>query len=170
MEKIISTQKTTVDILFNSQLETGVRTLILLNAVYPMTYDLTKLTWLDHLVVHTGDIDGPESLHPNVPQRSGEILVRRRLIENGLILMRRLNLISAIPTENGISYQTTDEAYRIVGLMRASYAVALKNRAKWIAENICVLSEDALHNLITEKLGRWQIEFQEKPDIKKDLS
>lgn len=132
-----------------------------------MSFDLTKLTWLDHLVVHTGDIDGPDSLHPKIPQRSGEILVRRRLIEDSLTLMRRLHLVRSIPNEHGITYQATDEAYPLVELMRTNYATELKNRAKWLVENVCSLEEVAMHKLIADKLGRWNIEFQEKAEIPK---
>lgn len=163
------TDNLTGQLLFNSGLETGVRTLIVLNAAYPMSFDLTRLTWLDHLVVHTGDINGPKSLHPNLPLRNGEILVRRRLIENGITLMRRLNLIEATPNEHGISYQATEEAYPFVQLMRAKYSVELKNRAEWLIENVCMLDKDAIQNLIAEKLVIWNVEFQEKMNCKKAL-
>jgi hypothetical protein len=153
--------------LFNSQLETGIRALIILDAAYPKSFDLTKLTWFDHLVVHTSDIDGPASLHPNLPQRSGEILVRRRLIEDSLTLMRRLHLVTTITNESGITYQATDEAYSLVKLMRANYSTELKLRAKWLVENMCPRGDEAIHNLITAKLGRWNIEFQENAGITK---
>jgi len=153
--------------LFNSQLETGIRALIVLNAAYPKSFDLTRLTWFDHLVVHTGDIDGPASLHPNLPQRSGEILVRRRLIEDSLTLMRRLHLVTTITNESGITYQATDDAYSLVKLMRAGYTTELKIRAKWLVENLCPRGDEAIHNLVTAKLGRWHIEFQEKAGMTK---
>ena len=168
MEKITYSKKTTGELLFNSQLETGVRALIFLNAAYPMSFDLKKLTWFDHLVVHTGDINGPESLHPNIPQRTGEILVRRRLIEDSLTLMRRLHLVTTISNEHGIAYQATDDAYPLVELMRTRYASELKNRAKWLVENVCPLEEVAMHKLIADKLGRWNIEFQEKSKMSRE--
>ena len=68
--------------LFNSQLETGTRAMVILNAAYPLALDLARLTWFDHLVVHTEDIGGPPSLHPALPGRTGELLVRRRLVED----------------------------------------------------------------------------------------
>ena len=79
--------------LFNSVLETGVRSVVILNAAHPFSFDLLHLTWFDHLVVHTADVGGPESLHPDLPQRSGELLVRRRLVEDGVTMMRRLHLV-----------------------------------------------------------------------------
>ena len=50
--------------LFNSTLETGVRSVVILDALHPRAFDLAHLTWFDHLVVHTSDIGGPGSLHP----------------------------------------------------------------------------------------------------------
>lgn len=147
-------------ILFNSPLETGLRALFVLNAAHPRAFDLTHMTWFDHLVVHTGDIGGLESLHPDVPHRSGELLVRRRLIEEGLTLMRRLHMIEVLATEHGILYQASDEAPALLELMRSNYAVNLQARAQWLAENVCNLSEERMHRLIREKIGRWNVEFQ----------
>lgn len=149
-------------LLFNSNLETGIRNLIILNAAYPLALDLKKLAWLDHLVVHTGDIGGPESLHPSLPQRNSEILVRRRLIEEGLTLMRRLHMITAVADERGIAYQATDEAYPFVDLMKSVYATQLKKRACWLVEDLLPRGDDAIHELIANKLGRWNIEFQDE--------
>src|SRR5712675_1781111 len=96
--------------LFNSPMETGVRATIVLDAVYPRAFDLARVTWLDHLVVHTADIGGPPSLHPDIPQRTGELLVRRRLVEDGLNLMRRLHLVDSNTTKDGILYSAREEA------------------------------------------------------------
>jgi hypothetical protein len=163
MEAIKSPRNSAEAPLFNGALETGVRALIILNAAYPISCDLTKLTWLDYLVVHTGDINGgPDSLHPNLPQRGGEILVRRRLIEEGLMMMRRLHLIATIPHESGMTYRATDEAYPLVELMKTGYSMKLKNRAKWLVENVCVYPDKSIQKLIESKLGAWNVEFQEK--------
>src|SRR5215471_18070829 len=96
--------------LFNGALETGVRAVIVLGAAHPRAFDIAKLCWCDHLVVHTSDINGPPSLHPDIPQRTGELLVRRRLVEDGVNLMRRLHLINSATTDSGIVYTATDGA------------------------------------------------------------
>lgn len=155
---VMDKQKETL--LFNSHLETGMRAVVVLNAAYPGAFDLSQLTWFDHLVVHTSDIGGPKSLHPDVPHRSGELLVRRRLIEESLTLMRRLHLIDVLADERGFVYQASDEAYSFVELMRSKYACELKERAIWLAKNICSLDENIMEKLIVDKLGRWNVEFQ----------
>jgi hypothetical protein len=103
------TEDGSTPVLFNSALETGVRAVVVLDAAYPRSFDIAKLTWCDHLVVHTADIDGPASLHPDIPQRAGELLVRRRLVEDGVNLMRRLHLIDATADAGGIRYQASEE-------------------------------------------------------------
>lgn len=48
---------------------------------------MQRLVEMDYLVVHSGDADGPDSLHAPLPMRAGELLVRHGLIEKGLMLM-----------------------------------------------------------------------------------
>lgn len=146
--------------LFNSPLETGVRSIVLLDATYPEACNLTRLTWLDHLVVHTHDIGGPASLHPDVPQRTGELLVRRRVVEEGLQLMRRLHMIDTVVDDEGIRYRAREEASAMIDCMRTDYARALRERATWLAEKLSEMSEDEVNQLIAEKIGRWAVEFQ----------
>ena len=152
---------TTKPQLFNSPLETGVRSVVLLNAATPRAYDLAHLTWLDHLVVHTHDLPGgPPSLHPDIPQRSGELIVRRSVVEDGLKLMARLHMIEELYTDEGISYSTTEEAALFVQLIRTEYGKTLKERAAWLINYVTNSDPTFLVNLIQEKVGRWRAEFQ----------
>ena len=146
--------------LFNSALETGVRSVVLLDTAYPRAFDLKELIWLDHLVVHTGDISGPESLHPNVPHRDGELLVRRTLVEQGLALMRRLHMVDAVYEPSGIGYVALDQAAPFVRLIRTPYGRALKERAQWLIGYLNERGDEHLHDVITKKIGRWAVEFQ----------
>jgi hypothetical protein len=161
MEKIGGLKNDNEVLIFNSALETGIRSLIILEAAFPQQFDLTTIIWLDHLVVHTGDFGGPESLHPSIPQRSGELLVRRRIIENSLLLMRQLHLIAAIATDQGIFYAATENAYPTVELFRSKYILELRNRAVWLVENVCNLPHESLKEMISARMGRWSVEFQE---------
>jgi hypothetical protein len=146
--------------LFNGALETGVRAVVVLDAAYPRYFDLAGLTWCDHLVVHTADIGGPSSLHPDIPQRTGELLVRRRLVEEGVSLMRRLHMIDATVSPQGIVFGAGEEASAFVDSLRSPYARQLKQRASWLAEYLAERSDDAMAALIAERIGRWAVEFQ----------
>ncbi|PLX76743.1 MAG: hypothetical protein C0607_03515 [Azoarcus sp.] len=146
-------------VLFNSTLEAGLRSLVILDATYPRGFDLSEMTWLDHLVVHTADIGGPPSLHPEVPHRSGELLVRRPLIEQGLVMMRRQHLIAIESGTRGLLYKASDDGVGIVDNRRSGYSIVLKERARWLAETIGLLSTEDLKGLVDRRLGRWSIEF-----------
>lgn len=146
--------------LFNSPLETGTRSVLILHAAHSRAFDLTHLTWLDHLVVHTADLDGPPSLHPDIPQRDGELLVRRKNVEEGLRLMRRMHFIETRYSGDGIAYAATEDAGLFVQLIRSTYGRDLIVRANWLIEYVCQADTHFLAKLISEKVGRWSIEFQ----------
>jgi len=146
--------------LYNSQLETGTRAMVILEAAYPCAFDLARLTWFDHLVVHTKDVGGPESLHPALPGRTGELLVRRRLVEDSMSLMRRLHLIEVVHDENGIAYRASDDASAFVSLLTTKYAQELKDRARWLIAELGDLDEAQLTQRVADQIGRWSVEFQ----------
>jgi hypothetical protein len=146
--------------IFNTAFESGVRSLILLTSCFPHQLGLRKLVVLDHLVVHTGDIDGPPSLHPQEDSRAAELLVRRRLVATGLALMGTRSLITRNAGPEGFRYQAGQEAGTFVDLLQSSYAMGLRGRADWLAQNIVPLSDDALNQFVRRRIDRWAPEFQ----------
>jgi hypothetical protein len=154
-----------VERVFNSPLETGVRALIVLNALYPATLDLNDLLLFDHLVVHTADFGGPPSLHPDLPPRAGEPLVRRRLIESGIALMRMRHLIEVEFASGGIFYRASEDASSMIELMRSTYARNLVIRARWLADQYDESGSEGLRRVVSERLGLWRAEFQQNPDF-----
>lgn len=148
---------------FNCSLETGIRALVLLEAFHPRHCDLTELTWFDHLVVHTADIQGedvPTSLHPDLPNRTGELLVRRRLVEESLRLMHRVHLVDVVDGTDGISFTASQDAPSFLDLLQAPYTLELKKRAAWMAERFSDMSQASIRALVDDKIGRWTAEFQ----------
>lgn len=148
---------------FNSTLETGIRALVVLEAFYPRRCDLLEMTWLDHLVVHTGDFDGldvPESLHPDLPNRAGELLVRRQLVEKSLRLMQQVHLVELFETEDGISFAASEDAPSYLDLLQAPYSLALKQRAKWMANRFAGMQAAEIRALIEGRIGRWTADFR----------
>ena len=146
--------------LFNSPLETGLRALVVLEAFYPRPCTVSELTWFDHLVVHTADVEGPDSLHPDLPSRGGELLVRRRLIDEGVHLLLSAGLVTLVDGTDGVLYVAGDEAPSFIELMETSYSVRLKSRAEWLADRFGALPEEDLRTIVHRRLGRWTLEFQ----------
>jgi hypothetical protein len=148
---------------FNSVLETGIRALVLLEAFFPRQCDLIEMTWLDHLIVHTADLDGddvPESLHPDLPNRAGELFVRRRLLEHSLKLMQQVHLVNVMETADGICFVASEDAPSFLDLLQSPYNVQLKQRASWMAKRFAHMAATEIKALIETKIGRWTAEFQ----------
>lgn len=145
---------------FNSALETGVRTLAILVASYPCAHDLRRLVQYDYLIVHSADADGPPSLHPPLPLRSGELLVRRGLVESGIRLMMSRGLIHLEVHQNGFLYCAVDTAGMFLNALKSSYVRELRDRAEWVASTFDALGVDELEALVKRLFEAWTTEFQ----------
>jgi hypothetical protein len=146
--------------IFNTPFETGLRSVIILAACYPDRLSLHRLVVFDHLIVHTADVGGPESMHPEDRSRATEILVRRGLVESGLALMETRGLITRTATPYGFRYQAGEEAGSFVDLLTTTYSRALKERADWLVDNVLPLTDEALAGLVRSRMDAWDPEFQ----------
>lgn len=149
------------DYIFNNALETGVRAVCILVVNLSNKFDLQQLLALDHIVVHTGDVENaPPSLHPNIVQRSGELLVRRPLVENGLALMESKRLIEKVITPDGFYYCATDLAYAFIESLTNEYIKALIQRAQWAVKMYKDYGDRLFSEIFNSAFDRWRDEFQ----------
>lgn len=145
---------------FNSSLETGLRTLVVLEASYPRALALERLVEFDYLVVHTGDAGGPESLHVPLPMRTGELLVRRGLIESGLALMMSRGLVQRIVETTGISYQASESSSPFLSALSSRYIGNLRERAAWVTEKFGSATDEQLLSMTRQLFDKWTTQFQ----------
>ncbi|MFE6129181.1 ABC-three component system middle component 2 [Streptomyces sp. NPDC056437] len=143
----------------NSPLEVGMRALVLLSASFPQSLDVARLVYLDHAMLHSGELDGPPSLHPSLPAGPGELAMKRHLIEQGLIVLLRAGLADVEATADGLVYRASEEGPGFVGILEAPYIGALKARAEWLIATQSVSPPDIREatRAITE---RWAFEFR----------
>ncbi len=148
-------------ITFNGPLEARIRVISNLGAAYPKTYDLQRLVALDYLLVHTGDINGPENLHPSSPTHSAELLVRRKLVEQSLLLMMTRDLVAREVTPDGIKYGAGENSATFLSSVSSSYLVALKDRASWLVDAFGGLSDEQFKGVMRRFFDKWIEEFQQ---------
>lgn len=145
---------------FNSPLECGLRMLFLLVAA-SRAVDLQRLVSYDYLLVHSGDVaDGPASLHPAVPFRGTELLIKRRLIEAGLDQMFSRELIDKRFAPSGVVYTATENTAAFTGLLASSYAVLLRKRAAWVVKRFDAMADAEFDDFMARNIGRWGAEFE----------
>ncbi|MFF4026304.1 ABC-three component system middle component 2 [Nocardia elegans] len=144
---------------FNSPLEVGVRVLMILVEGYPRSLDINSLVLLDHGVLHSADLGGPDSLHPPLPIRAGELGVKRETIEAGLELMLRVGLAEMSASAGGVEFRAGDEALNFIRILDSRYARALHDRVVWVVQRFDDLSDNVLRRQMRAVFDSWSEEF-----------
>lgn len=146
--------------LYNGPLEVGLRCVLILLEAYPEPLDLQRLVILDYLVVHSGDVpDGPPSLHPPSPLRAGEVVIRRDLVQKGLLLMGSRGLVTRNMDPQGIRYVAEELAPVLADALSSSYVRQLRDRARWAVEIAGALPDREANAMFGRTVERWRTEF-----------
>jgi len=147
--------------LFNTPLECGFRLLFVLAASGTCVADLQRLVSYDYLLVHSGDVQsGPPSLHPAVPHRGSEWIVKRDIVNAGLKLVFARQLINKELTTRGIVYQGTEMTTAFISLLKSPYADNLRERSAWLIDEFSAIGDDELQAFMTDRVGKWGAEFE----------
>lgn len=145
---------------FNGPVEIGLRALAVLNEAYPNEYSLQRLVIYDYLIVHSDDVvGGPEGLHPKTPHRSGELLVRRKSLQQGLFLFMSRRLIEQSFRPAGVGYSATERTSGFIDVLGSEYVADLQQRAAWVVERFREMPDDELQQFVRNHLGDWGAEF-----------
>jgi len=146
---------------FNGPVEIGLRALSILTEAFPEAYSLQRLVVCDYLVVHSDDLPGgPPGLHPKTPHRSGELLVRRGVLQSGLLLYQSRGLVERRFDSSGVLFAATEHSAGFLDALGADYAVNLRQRACWLIEGYGALSDSHLGAVVHEHIGHWGTEFE----------
>jgi hypothetical protein len=140
-------------------MEVGLRTLFVLEALKPAAADLQRLVYFDYLCLHTGDAGGPKSLHPPLPQRSGEWLVRRVMLRRGVDLLFAKELLEKRADSAGLTYRATELTTAFLAHLNTSYASELNTRAEWVVGTFGTYPDEALAAYMREHVREWGAEF-----------
>lgn len=156
---------------FNSPVEVGLRALVVLTASHPRGHGLHRLTVLDYLVVHSDDApDGPPGLHPQTPYRAGELLLRRGVLEQGLLLYQSRGLVERRFEPDGVFYAATDGAAAFLDVFTGGYVKLLRDRATWVTEHFSSISDDTLFEHVDGWIGEWGAEFTQVSVLREELT
>ncbi len=145
--------------LFNSPQETALRIGAVLSALAPEPVDLQRLIFLDYLLVHSEDADGPPSLHPASPMRTGEVLVRRELIERAVLLLCSKGLATRVLDPSGIQYAASEHLGGFLEALMSEYAVEVRARGKWVAASFGRATTAEMQATLRGVADVWAAEF-----------
>jgi hypothetical protein len=147
---------------FNSPIEIGLRSTSILCDGYPQKFSLQQLVYFDYLTIHSDDVDdGPPGLHPKTPHRSGELLIRRKTLEQGLMLYMSRGLIER-HFENGIQYSASEKTASFLDSLITDYVALLRMRSMWVINSFGGMAELDMGDYINRHLGEWGAEFEQE--------
>lgn len=145
---------------FNGPIEIGLRAVALLCEAFPAQYSLQRLVVSDYLLVHSDDLpNGPPGLHPKTPHRANELLVRRTVLEKGLMLYQSRGLLERHYTESGVMFSATDRTAGFLDALSSGYASELRKRSAWLVTLFGEVADSELLKIANAHVGEWGAEF-----------
>ena len=144
---------------FNNEIEMGLRILVILKCIYPKSLDVEMINYYDYFSLHSKDVGGEESLHADVPNRSGELSVKRGLIQDSLNMLMLKGLVEHKYTENGIEYIAGEEVAPLIDNLSASYTQDLIKSTIWVCNNFKSMSNKEIRSFVLRNKNKWGSEI-----------
>ena len=146
--------------IFNTPLELGTRSLFILGAAYPHPLNLSRLITYDYLMLHSNDVEeGPPSLHPPIPHRTTEMLVKYEILQKGLLILISKELAEITFSPTGFDYKATESGFKMIEYYTSEYAKKLNILSTWVIENFSKYKDRELQDYINANFEIWGGEF-----------
>jgi hypothetical protein len=156
---------------FNSPLEISLRVLLTLALIGNKGLSIERLVVYDYLILNSGDVEGgPASLHPALPNRSSQLLIKRELIKKSLRILSSKELISVKYSKKGILYSPSKLSVPFMNYFESEYFLELKSRIEWVIENFSSKTEKSIDKYISSNLTKWGSEFVNEAYIREEMS
>lgn len=156
--------------IFNSPEEVGVRILFILD-VCGNRMSSQRIMYYDYFALHLKDIDDNyESLHPDNPNHSSEIAVRREKINQGLNLMISKGLLNVKYSKTGIYYQKNQLTSSFIALFKNGYSDRLKQNITIVDKMFREYSDNRIYKYVNKNIGSWVGEFEKDTDFGGDIN
>lgn len=148
---------------FNSEIEVGIRVLVLLEMSSIIKHSLQRLCVYDYILLHAGDIDLSQSnIHPAHPYRSSEYPIKYQAIKKAIFLLISRKLIDVYIDEDGITYGCNSRTQWFLNAFESEYIRKLKHIAEWINVQYSGSTDKELSILIKHKIAKWGDEFKQE--------
>lgn len=156
--------------IFNSPEEVGVRILFILD-VCGNRMSSQRIMYYDYFALHLNDIDDNyDSLHPDNPNHSSEIAVRREKINQGLNLMISKGLLNVKYSKTGIYYQKNQLTSSFIELFQNGYSNRLKQNITIVDKLFREYSDNKIYKYVNKNIGSWVGEFEKDTDFGGDIN
>ena len=87
------------------------------------------------------------------------MLVRRVVLERGLLLYQSRSLVEQRYTVSGLMYAATERSASFLDALSSDYLKILRERAAWLVLTFGEMSDAQLMQIATKRIGEWGAEF-----------
>lgn len=133
--------------IFNSNVELATRAALILSSMEGKSFDIDELVLLDYALLYSSEFDGPENLHPAVPNHLAEIAQRRELLPNSLLFFLKKGLIDVHYTEKGKYFSANENTNSFVSCLSADYFIRIWERLSWLSDHSETIKKTQLMKL-----------------------
>lgn len=144
---------------FNNEVEMGLRLVLILNTAFPNQLDIDSLIYYDFFTLHTSDIGGSESMHPPVPNRFGELSVKRNIVEKSLKFLILKGLVECKFTDKGIKYVASDLTTPFIDSLNEKYSMNYIASFNWVYSKFRDYTFKELHSYVIQNQINWGSEI-----------
>ncbi|MBJ2147573.1 hypothetical protein JC606_14450 [Vibrio sp. IB15] len=125
--------------IYNTPIEVGTRIAMILNCLEGNSLDLDSLAFLDFVLIYSEEFEGPNNLHPTVPNYLAELPHKRATLHKSLDLFTSRGLIDKVYNNNGITYQANKLTHEFVSCLKSDYYRLAWSNLIWIEDNFVEL-------------------------------
>lgn len=139
--------------IIDTQIETSLIILIILCQFKNKLIDLDTLTYLEHLILHSGDADGPSNIFADSPFRNIEHSIKKDLISKSLLHLIDRDLVTIHFKSNGIFYSSNLISFLFLEKFQSEMYIELTERANWLEKQFSNYKLDDFKNHFKHNLA-----------------
>lgn len=121
--------------IFNSNVELATRAALILSSMEGRMFDIDELVLLDYALLYSSEFNGPENLHPAVPNHLAEIAQKRELLPDSLLFFLKKGLIDVQYRAEGKYFSANENTTSFVSCLSSDYFIKIWQRLSWLSEH-----------------------------------
>jgi len=140
-------------LLYNGHVETGMRSLVILDACSPLAFTLDELRLLEHFVVFGEDIGAPAgNLHVPLPNRANAHSFRGPMVQKGLDLLAGIGRAIRSSGPQGVVYSAPEGGESLLNYVTAEYLLKMHEVASWMRDRMKIEGKAAFLASLSSRL------------------
>ena len=141
--------------IYNTKQEVGCRILLILKIV-KKNYSIERIGYYDYFSLHYNDLENDtKSLHPNNPNHSSEIIIKKSIVENAIHYLIKKGLVQPTYSSQGIKYQNTNLGNEIANMLNSEYSMSYQDYVKKVDHYFEQMNDDKIRLYVNKNIGKW---------------